>query len=80
VSATITAPFTFDGAGTFCWKSSSLGAYINNWNVTPGSLTINGTSITNVYTAASSYPAKLPDGFWYVSYSTTSGFGHFETK
>jgi hypothetical protein len=32
VSAVITAPFQFDGAGTFCWQVSSL-SFINSWNL-----------------------------------------------
>jgi hypothetical protein len=77
VNATIAAPFTFDGAGTFCWQSSNLGAYINNWN--NNSVTINGVNITNLYVAASSYPAKI-GGFWYVTYNSTLAWSHFETK
>jgi hypothetical protein len=76
VTSTITAPFTFDGAGTLCWQSSNLGTFINNWNNT--SVTLNGVNITNVFTASSAYPAKI-GGFWYVSY-TAGSFGHFETK
>ncbi len=77
VTSTITAPFTFDGAGTFCWQSTNLGTYTNNWNTT--SVSINGVSISNVYFAAASYPAKI-GGFWYVSYSSAVTFGHFEAK
>jgi hypothetical protein len=77
VSATITAPFTYDGAGTFCWQSSNLGSYINNWNNT--SVTINGVNITNLYMAAASYPAKI-GGFWYVSYNGPFAWSHFEVK
>ena len=77
VSATITAPFTYDGSGTFCWQSSNLGTYINSWNTT--SVTINGTSISNVYVASGSYPAKI-GGFWYVTYNSSVSFGHFEAK
>ncbi|MGC1375187.1 MAG: GDSL-type esterase/lipase family protein, partial [Anaerolineales bacterium] len=33
VSSSITAPFTYDGAGAFCWQSSNLGSYINSWNL-----------------------------------------------
>ncbi|MGC1374590.1 MAG: hypothetical protein WA821_00075, partial [Anaerolineales bacterium] len=61
----------------FCWQSSNLGAYINSWNVT--SLTVNGVSFTNVYTAAGSLPAKI-NGYWYVSYNSSVSYGHFETK
>ena len=77
VTSTITAPFTFDGAGTFCWQSSNLGTYINSWNVT--SVTINGVNISNVYMAAGSYPAKI-GGFWYVTYNSSVAWGHLEAK
>ena len=77
VTSTITAPFTFDGAGTFCWQSSNLGAYINSWNNT--NVTINGVNITNLYVAAGSYPVKI-GGFWYVGYSSSVAWGHFEAK
>lgn len=77
VNATITAPFVQDGTGTFCWQSSNLGAYINSWNLT--SLTVNGVNLTNVYVASGSLPAKI-GGFWYVGYSSTVAWGHFEAK
>jgi hypothetical protein len=77
VTSTITAPFTFDGAGSFCWQSSNLGAYINNWN--NNSVTINGVNITNLYMASSSYPAKV-NGFWYVAYNGPFAWSHFEAK
>ena len=77
VSSSITAPFTFDGAGTFCWQSTNLGAYTNSWNTT--SVTLNGVNITNVYVAAASYPAKI-GGYWYVGYSSSVAWGHFEAK
>lgn len=77
VTSTITAPFTFDGVGTFCWQSSQLGSYINSWNTT--SVTINGVNATNVYIASGSYPAQI-GGFWYIRYSSTVAWGHFETK
>jgi hypothetical protein len=76
VNATITAPFVFDGSGTFCWQSSNLGSFINNWNNT--SVTLNGVNVTNMFVASGSYPAKI-NGFWYVRY-TGGTFGHFETK
>ena len=77
VSATIAAPFVEDGAGSFCWKASSLGSYINSWNL--ASLTINGVNIANKYVASSSYPAKA-NGFWYISYTGNFPWSHFETK
>lgn len=77
VSATITAPFTKDGAGTFCWQSANLGTYINSWNLS--SLTINGVAITNTYVPVASYPAKV-GGYWYISYNSLVAWGHFEAK
>jgi hypothetical protein len=77
VTATISAPFTQDGAGTFCWQTSSLGAYINSWNT--ANVTINGVNITNLYMASASYPAKI-NGFWYISYTSSVAWGHFESK
>ncbi len=77
VSSTITAPFTYDGAGAFCWQSSNLGGYINSWNL--NSLTVNGVNFTNVYVASGSYPAQI-GGYWYVSYNSTVAWGHFEAN
>lgn len=76
-SSMITAPYTFDGAGTYCWQSTNLGSYINSWNTT--SVTINGTNITNLYVAAASYPPKV-NGYWNVCYSSSVAWGHFEAK
>jgi aryl-phospho-beta-D-glucosidase BglC (GH1 family) len=77
VTSTITSPFTFDGAGTFCWQASTLGTYINSWNTT--SVSVNGTSYNNVYTTVASLPAKI-NGFWYISYNSAVAWGHFEAK
>jgi endo-1,4-beta-xylanase len=77
VTATITAPFTKDGAGTFCWQASTLGAYLNSWNTT--SVAVNGTNYTNIWVAVSSLPAKI-NGFWYISYTSSVAWGHFEAK
>ena len=77
VTSTIAAPFTFDGAGSFCWQSTNLGTYINSWNTT--SVTINGVNITNLYLPAASYPAKV-GGFWYVAYNSSVAWGHLEAK
>lgn len=77
VSSTIAAPFTYDGAGNFCWQSSNLGGYINSWNT--NSVTINGVNTTNLYMGAGSYPAKI-NGFWYVVYNGPFAWSHFEAK
>jgi endoglucanase len=77
VTATIGAPFTQAGAGTFCWQSSNLGSYINSWNV--AKLTVNGVDYTNLYVSSANLPAKI-GGFWYVSYTGNFGWSHFESK
>jgi lysophospholipase L1-like esterase len=78
VTSTITAPFTFDGAGTFCWRSSNLGNNINSWNL--ANLTVNGVNFTNAFAFTSNLPPKAADGFWYVSYTGNFPWSHFETK
>ena len=77
VTSTITVPFTFDGAGTFCWQASSLGANVNSWNTT--SVTINGVNFTNVFVPASSYPAPS-GGFYYVGYNANVAWAHLEVR
>jgi endo-1,4-beta-xylanase len=75
VTRTITAPFSYDGAGTFCWQLTSPPSYINSWNLT--SLTVNGVDFTNRW--ANSYPPAI-NGSWYVSYSGQYGWSHFEAR
>jgi glucuronoarabinoxylan endo-1,4-beta-xylanase len=70
-------PFTFDGAGTFCWQAGTLGSYINSWNL--ASLTVNGNNYTNIWVANSSLPAKI-GGFWYIGYTGNFAWSHFESK
>jgi hypothetical protein len=77
VTSSITAPFTYDGSGAFCWQSSNLGSYINSWNLT--GLTVNGVNETNLYVAAGSLPVKI-GGYWYVGYNSAVAWGHFEAK
>lgn len=77
VTSTITAPFSFDGAGTYCWQASTLATYINSWNLT--SLSVNGTNYTNLWAAVSSLPAKV-NGYWYISYNGAFAWSHFEAK
>jgi endoglucanase len=78
VAATITAPFTFDGAGTLCWRSSNLGNNINNWNLV--SLTVNGVDFTSKFATTSQLPPKAADGFWYISYTGNFPWSHFEAR
>jgi len=75
VTSTVTAPFAYDGAGTFCWRTSSLGSYVNSWNV--ASLKINGVDYTNRW--SNSFPAAI-GGYYYISYSAQYGWSHFETR
>ena len=75
VTSTITAPFAYDGAGTFCWRTTKLGSSINSWNLSR--LTINGVDFTNRW--ANAYPPAI-DGYWYISYSGQYAWGHFETR
>jgi hypothetical protein len=77
VTSTITIPFIFDGAGTFCWQGSSLGSFINSWSTT--SVSVNGVNVTNMWVGSGSYPAKI-GGFYYVSYNSAVTWGHFEAK
>jgi len=77
VTSVISAPFTYDGVGAFCWQSSNLGSYVNSWNLT--SLAINGVNFTNVYVASGSYPAQI-GGYWYVAYNGPYSWSHFEAK
>ncbi len=77
VTSTITVPFTFDGAGVFCWQASALGTYINSWNTT--SVSLNGVNITNIYVASGSFPAKI-GGFYYIGYNSSVAWGHLEAK
>jgi hypothetical protein len=77
VTSTITIPFSFDGAGDYCWQTSTLGTYANSWNVTK--LTINGVPFIDIYVAAGSFPPAI-NGYWYIGYTSAASFGHFEMK
>ncbi|MBN2117752.1 MAG: carbohydrate binding domain-containing protein, partial [Anaerolineales bacterium] len=77
VDATITVPFTKDGAGTFCWQTSNLGSYINSWNL--ASLTVNGVDFTNRWVGSGSYPPAI-NGYWYISYRGNYPWSHFEVR
>jgi hypothetical protein len=74
---TISSSFTKDGAGEFCFVASSLGSYINSWNL--DSLIVNGTDYTNKYATVSSLP-KNSDGKYYIYYKGSYSWGHFEAK
>jgi poly(hydroxyalkanoate) depolymerase family esterase len=77
VTGTVTAPFSYDGAGTFCWQIANIPNYINSWNLT--SLKINGVDFSNIYAVPSNLPPKI-NGYWYVSYSGAYPWSHFEAR
>lgn len=77
VVGSITAPMTFDGAGSFCWQSTNLGSYVYTAGVL--SLKINGVEYANQLIIPSSWPPKI-NGLWYVSYYATAPYGHLEFK
>jgi hypothetical protein len=72
----ITADFVKEGVGEFCWESTNLGSYTNNWGMDV--LTINGTNYTNAYVFTSAIP-KI-NGKYYVYYKSSSAYSHFEAK
>ncbi len=77
VTATILAPFKYDGAGSFCWQTNNLGTYINSWNL--AKLIVNGVDYTNKYAFTSSLPPKI-NGYWYVTYVGNYAWSHFEAN
>jgi aryl-phospho-beta-D-glucosidase BglC (GH1 family) len=76
VDAEISASFTQNGAGEYCWTATSC-SYINSWNLS--SLTINGVDFTNKYAFGSNLPAKI-DGKWYIHYVGNYSWSHFELR
>lgn len=70
----ISSPYSFDGAGDFCWQASSLCTYINSWNLT--TLEVNGTAYTNIYVTSSSIAPV--NGGYTIHYNSAVGWGHFE--
>ena len=73
-ASAISVPFTKDGAGDFCWQTTSLCTYINSWNLT--TLEVNGTSYLNQWTSGSAIPAV--NGTYTIHYNSTVSYGHFE--
>jgi endoglucanase len=69
--------FAKNGNGEYCFEATSLGRYINSWNM--DILEVNGVNFTNKYTTASRLPEKI-DGKYYVYYKSNVPWGHFEAK
>jgi hypothetical protein len=77
VTSIITAPFTWDGAGVYCWQIAAIPGYVNNWN--NNSVSINGVSYTNVYVGAGSLPAKINNNY-YISFNGPYAWSHIEVR
>jgi hypothetical protein len=77
VTSIITAPFTWDGAGVYCWQIATIPSYVNNWN--NNSVSINGTSYTNIYVASGSLPAKINNNY-YISFNGAYAWSHIEVR
>jgi hypothetical protein len=73
----VTAPFSFDGAGTYYWKMANIPNYINSWNL--DSLVINGVELKNVWVSSANLPAKQ-NGYYYITYKGSYPWSHFEAK
>lgn len=76
-ATTITTPFTKDGVGESCWVATSLGSYVNSWNL--AALQINGANLTNRWANLSGWPAAI-NGKYYIYYKSTLPWGHFEAR
>jgi hypothetical protein len=70
---TITIPFSFNGAGDYCWVTDQTPSYINSWNL--DLLEINNVDFTN------SWAGNLPDpinDYYYIHYVGSYDWSHFE--
>jgi lysophospholipase L1-like esterase len=77
VTSIVTAPFTWDGAGVYCWQIATIPGYVNNWN--NNSVSINGVNFSNVYVAAGSLPAKINNNY-YISFNGSYAWSHLEVR
>ena len=73
-ASAVSVPFAKDGAGDFCFQTTSLCTYINSWNLT--TLEVNGTAYTNLYVASQAI-APL-NGTYTIHYNSSVAWGHFE--
>jgi hypothetical protein len=77
VSATITAPFTQQGAVTVCLQIASIPNFINSWSL--AELTVNGVSYTNMFALPNNLPPKI-NGFWYIKYTSNFPWGCLDVR
>lgn len=71
----VTLPFSYDGAGEFCWQISGNVGYVNSWNT--DFVEINGVDYSNSW--SNSLPPKI-QGKYYVHYSGSVAWAHFEAS
>ncbi|MCV9386022.1 cellulase family glycosylhydrolase [Reichenbachiella ulvae] len=69
----ISMPFSYDGAGEYCWEVSGNVGYINSWSL--DQLEINGVDYTNTW--SNSLPSKI-QGKYFIHYVSSVSWGHFE--
>lgn len=69
----VSLPFSFDGAGDFCWVVDGNVSFVNSWEL--DLLEINGVDYTNIW--SNNMPPQQ-DGVYYVNYSGNFSYSHFE--
>ncbi len=79
----MSVPFIYDGSGERYWRTTTLGKYINSWNLQL--LTINDIDFTNKWAPADQWPwgNNLPakqNGYYYIHYIGNYPWSHFEAK
>ena len=70
----ITAPFSYSGAGAFCWSSTELGSYIQSWGADVVQVT--GVDETNKYVPTDQM-LRDTTGTYYVYYKASTASGNF---
>jgi hypothetical protein len=70
----ITAPFSYGGAGEFCWSATELGSYIQSWGADVVQVT--GVNYTNQYVPTDQM-LRDTTGTYYVYYKATTANGNF---
>lgn len=69
----ISIPFSYDGAGQYCWVTTTEMDYVNSWNL--NELTINGVDYTNMW--SNDLPEAI-NGEWIIYYDGSYPWSHFE--